>query len=50
MRSLLHLVLRGVLLPLSYVILLASLVMLAKSMLVLTVDGVKLGLEPRRIL
>jgi hypothetical protein len=43
--SLLHPVLHGVLLPLSYVALLASLVALEKSMLALMVDGVKLGLE-----
>jgi hypothetical protein len=46
--SLLHLVLHGVLLPPSYVALFASLVMLTKSMLALTADGVKLGLEPLR--
>jgi hypothetical protein len=44
-RSLLHLALCGVLLPLSYVALLASLVALAKSMLALAADGVKLSLE-----
>jgi hypothetical protein len=44
-HSLLHLVLCGILLPLSYVALLVSLVVLAKSMLALIADGVKLSLE-----
>jgi hypothetical protein len=39
-------VFHGILLSLSYVALLTSLVALAKSMLALMVDGVKLGLEP----
>jgi hypothetical protein len=44
-RSLLYLVIHGVLLPLSYVALLASLIALTKSMLALTADRFKLGLE-----
>jgi hypothetical protein len=43
--GLLHLILRGVLLPSSYVALLASLIMLTKSMLALTADRVKIDLE-----
>jgi hypothetical protein len=46
--SLLHPVLCGVLIPPSYVALFVSLVALAKSLLTLMANEVKLGLEPLR--
>jgi hypothetical protein len=45
-RGILHLVLYGGLLPLSYDAFLAMLIALTKSMLTHTADGFKLGLEP----